>query len=448
MDIHAPSNGRQRFHDATGTGALGDPSSTTQDKARVSYKAFYYDAADRATHGIDVGTNGGAAYTRPGTVPLGSNTVLRTGYAYDDAGRLRDVSDPRGTTTRTSYDLLGRTTQTVANHVDSGPSDADDQTTQYTHDGSGHVLTMKAVLPNGAFQTTQSVYGVGQGTGSDVASNDVLAATRYPDLTTGSPSSGQQESRTVNALGEVKTTTDRRGTVHAYTYDPLGRLTVDAATTLGSGVDGAVRRREFAFDSAGRPHTFSTYAATAGGTPTTQVLRQYNGLGQLAREYTNHSGPVNTGTTKYVGYTYAEMAGGANHSRPLTVRYPDAKVLAYGYGPSAGLNDRVGRLASLAYNNVAVEAYDYLGLGTVVRRSQAERGVDLTYVKQGAEANGDAGDQYSGLDRFGRVVDQRWIKGATTVDRFTYGYDRVGNRLWRDNLVNAAFGEVYAYDGL
>src|SRR5690606_33425398 len=54
------------------------------------------------------------------------------------------------------------------------------------------------------------------------------------------------------------------------------------------------------------------------------------------------------------------------------------------------------------------------------------------------------------LDRFGRVVDQRWVDGSTgtALDRFRYGYDRNGNRLWRDNLVNGAFGELYAYDDL
>jgi len=33
--------------------------------------------------------------------------------------------------------------------------------------------------------------------------------------------------------------------------------------------------------------------------------------------------------------------------------------------------------------------------------------IGLTYIKQGAEPNCDAGDKYTGLDRFGQVVDQR-----------------------------------------
>jgi hypothetical protein len=46
--------------------------------------------------------------------------------------------------------------------------------------------------------------------GSNVYSNDILAATQYPDPTTGNPSSSQQVSYTVNALGQNLTMTDRR----------------------------------------------------------------------------------------------------------------------------------------------------------------------------------------------------------------------------------------------
>jgi RHS repeat-associated protein len=87
---------------------------------------------------------------------------------------------------------------------------------------------------------------------------------------------------------------------------------------------------------------------------------------------------------------------------------------------------------------------------TVVTRSHPQPEIDLTSLKQGAEADADAGDKYTGLDRFGRVVDQRWIKtgNGTHTDRFGYGYDRDSNRTYRDNLVNTAFGELYSYDGL
>jgi hypothetical protein len=47
------------------------------------------------------------------------------------------------------------------------------------------------------------------------------------------------------------------------------------------------------------------------------------------------------------------------------------------------------------------------------------------------------------------IVDQRWLVTSTGVatDRFAYGYDRDSNRLYRDNKVNSAFGELYHANG-
>src|SRR5262249_31726154 len=72
---------RQRFHDETTTGSLGDPNNAP--KARVSYSATYYDLANRPVATVDVGTNGGTAWTRPGSVPSRSDTVLVTSTAYN-----------------------------------------------------------------------------------------------------------------------------------------------------------------------------------------------------------------------------------------------------------------------------------------------------------------------------------------------------------------------------
>ncbi len=60
--------------------------------------------------------------------------------------------------------------------------------------------------------------------------------------------------------------------------------------------------------------------------------------------------------------------------------------------------------------------------------------LNLTDVGQagGAAANGDGGNQYTGLDRFDRVSDQNWDwTGGGTAARYQYGYDRDGNALYR-----------------
>ena len=66
---------------------------------------------------------------------------------------------------------------------------------------------------------------------------------------------------------------------------------------------------------------------------------------------------------------------------------------------------------------------------------------------------GDGGDQYVGLDRFGRVVDQRWRTGTTESDRFVYTYDKDSNPTSKDVLgatpsAPGGMDEGYFYDNL
>ncbi len=440
----------QRFHDATGTGALGGPDSTDAPKARVYYAASYYDAADRLTADVDVGTNGGSAWTRPDSVPSRSDTVLVTSYDYDDAGWVQDVIDPMAIDTRTEYDDLGRTIKTIQDYTDGTPTNDSNVTTEYTYDGANHVLTLTAVQPSGTpSQTTQYVYGVATSGGSAVTSNDLLAAVWHPDPSTGAASSSQADTYTYNALGDTVTFTDRNGSTHTYSYDVLGRQTADAVTTLGEGVDGSVRRIETAYDAQGNPYLVTSYDSASGGDVVNQVLRQYNGLGQLTAEYQAVGGAVDLDTTPSVQYAYSEMADGANNSRLVSITYPSGYELDYNYGTSGSLDDRISRLTSLSDNTGTLESYTYLGLDTVVLRGHPENGMDLTYISPTADT-GDGGDQYVGLDRFGRVVDQLWLSSgtSTTTDEFQYGYDRDGNVLFRKNVVDSVFSELYQYDAL
>jgi RHS repeat-associated protein len=131
----------------------------------------------------------------------------------------------------------------------------------------------------------------------------------------------------------------------------------------------------------------------------------------------------------------------------VSMTYPNGNVLTYNY--TASIDVAISRPTSLSDSTGTLESLHYLGLGTVVVRAHPQPGVDLTYIKQSGEGNGDAADQYTGLDRFGRIVDQRWRKTSdgTHTDRFKYGYDRIGNRLYRENLVDAVFSELYHANG-
>ena len=98
---------RLRYHNATGNGPLGTPSSA-QPKARVTFKAHWQDGIGRLIAVADYGTNGGSALVRPAVSPRPSDAVLVTMTTYSDAGDLHTTTDPAGMTTYMAYDDAGR----------------------------------------------------------------------------------------------------------------------------------------------------------------------------------------------------------------------------------------------------------------------------------------------------------------------------------------------------
>ena len=180
---------------------------------------------------------------------------------------MQDVTDPNGITARTLYDALGRTTASIANFTGSAAGSQTDVTTLFSFDTAGRLASRKAVQPTGTpSQTTGYVYGVSPSTGSTIASNDLMAETRYPDPVTGQPSATERDTYTSNTLGERTGFTDRAGTTHTYAYDVTGRQTADAIPVLGTGVDGAVRRIESAYDTLGRVMGVTSFIAPTAGT--------------------------------------------------------------------------------------------------------------------------------------------------------------------------------------
>ncbi len=546
-----------RFDNAavTGSSATGDLIGPTGSgpNSRNSYVANYYDTADRLTSSVNVGTNGGSAYTRPSTPATRSDTALVTSYGYaadtvqsvtitgaptggtftlsyggfttasiaynataataqsslaaltsigsgnvavtggtggpyavrfigtlagasrttmtaassftggtspsvsvvtsipgGDSGRQQSQTDPKALVSKTDYDLLNRTVGTIAGFTDGVPSTGDDQTTLFTYDGDGNLLTQSAVMPVGTnSQTTGYLYGTSSTSG--VFSNDLLAKVEYPDKSTGAASTAAADDKSLmyNALGQPTGMTDQNGNVHGYNYDLLGRTTADIVTTLGTGVDGSVRRLGYSFDTAGRPYQQTSFSDTAGTTIVNQVQDAYNGLGQLITEYQAHSGAVNTSTTPKVQYGFNEMSGGANNSRQTSMTYPNGRVLNYNY--NTGIDTTISRVSNEAdaagSGAGTVEAYSYLGVGTVVQRSQGN-GINLSLIQQAGDSSyvNDGGDRYTGLDRFGRIIDQYWTPASaptSPTDRFQYAYDRNSNVLYKSNLLSSSNSELY-----
>ena len=86
---------RQRFHNATGTGALSYPGGS-QPVARVTYVAMYPDAIGRTQAVADYGTNGDASFTRSVDDPARADTVLVNSTLFNSRGEAYQSIDPAG----------------------------------------------------------------------------------------------------------------------------------------------------------------------------------------------------------------------------------------------------------------------------------------------------------------------------------------------------------------
>ena len=189
------------------------------------------------------------------------------------------------------------------------------------------------------------------------------------------------------------------------------------------------------------------------GSVVNEVQFGYNDFGQISHDYQAHGGTVNTSTTPKVQYGYAN--GSANTIRSTTITYPNGRVITYDYGSGNSIPDAASRIASIIDDDVSsthLADYSYLGLNTFVEVDYAEPDMKWTMVGTAGGNDPDTGDIYRGFDRFGRNKDNLWhnYNTSTDVDRIKYGYDRNGNRLWRENTVAAAagksFDELYGYD--
>ena len=167
------------------------------------------------------------------------------------------------------------------------------------------------------------------------------------------------------------------------------------------------------------------------------------------KEYQEHEGAKDA-STLYVQYNYDTTATGGEYTKglrptlgPLSQRPPGALHLRqqrqHGRCPEPAGRDQ-GRQRRLAGRRRSRE-YTYLGRGRIVVEDYQQPDVRLNYD------SGTAGE-YAGLDRFGRVVDQLWYDYGASADRdrFTYGYDRASNRLYRENTMASGKDEFYTYD--
>ena len=467
---------------------LGD---LPQPHARAIHIAFWYDGVGRQIASANYGTNDGLPMTaadRPQTIPArtsatgSASAVLVTSTEYDLIGKPYKTIDPADRVDLQEYDAAGRLVKTIQNYVEGGTATDQNVTveTAYTADGQTATLTVvNAITTN---QVTRYVYGTTL-TDSHIARADLLRGVIYPDSDDtcgvdmppifggGTDGVYDRVEYKYNRVGELIELKDQNETVHAYSYDALGRQTSDRVTALGDSIDNAVLRIQRSYEVRGMMKHVTSYDAATGGNVQSDVQLAYNAFGQLAADYQSHSGAVDTGSTLKVQYAYTD--GSLNHARLMGVIYPNGRVLHYGYCPSslaAGQSNssplplgegqgvrapgdafnRVSFLSETDADGQRLAEYTYLGRSQVVKVDYSQPSVANDFTTR------DRRENYTSFDRFGRVVDHRWTRGATKTDvvRIRHGYDTAGNRLWRKNDVSPLqttpvyTDELYAYDGM
>ena len=256
-----------------------------------------------------------------------------------------------------------------------------------------------------------------------------------------------------NALGQVIQSTDRNGNVHQYTLDAFGRQISDTVIPMAigsTGVNGSILRIDTAYNNQGLAYLLTSYADTAGTQIVNQVENVYNGLGQLIQQYQAVTGAVAVGSTPSVQYTYSDPSTG---SLLTSMVYPNGRTIEYnysGFNLNGALDNAIGRLNSIsdAGTGTILEQYSYLGLSTIVARNHPQTGINLTLIGSSGSI-GAGGDEYVGLDQFGRVVNQNWVNSSgSTVDGYTYTYDNNSNVTAKNNVLDSAYSQTYTYDSL
>ena len=340
-------------------------------------------------------------------------------------------------------------------YLSQGSAPDENRTAELEYDLDDQVVLQRIKNAVTGDQESRYVYGTSL-EDSGLASARLLRAVIYPDsedtadpLGAGPDGVYDRVEFRYNRQGEMTEKKDQRETVHAYEYDKLGRQVHDRVVALGGGVNGPVRRISRSYDVRGLLVSVSSHddENPGGGTVLNEVSYAHNDFGLAVSEKQAHEGSAGAGTPA-VEYDYAD--GGANHTRLLRVEYPGGRRIDSDYGASGGMNDRLSRLSGLKDGSQELVGYEYLGLGGVVRALRPEPDVALTYLQQSGEPIGDGGDPYTGLDRFGRVIKQRWIRQSdeTALEDLSFAYDRAGNRLDRTNHLSSAHSENYLYDGL
>jgi hypothetical protein len=302
---------------------------------------------------------------RGSTVTASSSTVLVSTTAYNAlTGAVETATDPAGIVTRVAQDDLGRTIT-----VEEADGTAVERIVRNEYNGLNSLTKLTIDLASND-QVTTYLY------------EDAVDASRqtnaiYPDSTDTTSAGTNQVKLVYNVDGSLASRKDPRvngssaQTEIQYTYNERRQLVLDNVTTLGTGVDGAVRSIKREYDTLlARLEKVTSYSAIdGGGTVLNQVVNGYDDFNKLTTQWQSHEGAATTsGMSQSPKVTYAYDDSQDVNSifddgyRLSSVSYPgSSRVISYDYGTAAGLDDRLSRLRQQKNGATVLVEYSYNG---------------------------------------------------------------------------------------
>ena len=346
---------------------------------------YGYDAMGRPTTVLD--PNGLATYTyydslgRPiqtqQSANIGSATPTTTGFAYNAADGLTQVTDPRNLATTYSPNGLGNVTAQTS--PDTGAS-------QYTYDGKGNVLTKT----DARGKQTQYTY-------------DNLDRLKTISYATGTGTTFEYDggaTPTPAVIGELTKITDASGQV-VYTYDSMGRKTsktqVTGARTFTVG---------YTWGDTGSALDKLTAITYPSGT---RVNYSYDAQGVVSGIAVNPPNANGVGTN--TGSTLPLLSGITTNA--------ESKITGWTWAST--------KTQAISYDaNGQISAYNLgdpttTGIRRTIVRDSAGRITGYTHTSNGTPVP--ALDQSFGYDNLNRLISA--TLGATAIQ---YSYDATGNR--------------------
>ncbi|MHB1038490.1 MAG: RHS repeat-associated core domain-containing protein, partial [Pirellulales bacterium] len=336
----------------------------------------------------------GLRVTRTDPSPDGVLPRPVTVTGYDKEGRLRFVTDPLGHVTEHQYDGADRLEKLIEPDPDGPTGQLLSPVTTYAYDKVGNlrfVTDPRSTVGNPI--VTETVYD-----------NLNRPKTRIMPAVNGvSPTYGY----TYYATGQLATETDPLQHLTSYEYDAAGRTTKviqpdpDGNGSLPSPVTIST------YDGVGNLKTVKTLSSNANDTAGFTTVYDYDALGNLIL------------VTDAVGHTHYSYDGVGNR---LTLIDPDDNQTTWTY-------DALNRVKTETNKLNLARQFDYDAAGNLTKRTD-RNGRVIEYV----------------YDNLSRRTEENWKDGQNTIRTIGYGYD-LGGRMETagDDLVGSY---SYGYDNL